>query len=95
MKKKCNPFLVGVGQGIGICLYIFVIVRFMMAIEQNPTPELGLMLFVLSAAITGVGFLGYPAFLFLNKKYKASFRVFAGTVVTMLIIMIAATLFIL
>ena len=76
----------GIGTGLGVVVYVTAVVWFMMHAEAWLGPEdgvtapiLGLLLFVFSAAITGLLVFGRPALLALQGDRSAALRTLALT----------------
>jgi hypothetical protein len=94
--KLSTPVGRGVLAGIMEMSYIVLVVVFMMATESLMKPEkpgimvAGMLVFlgllVLSVAITGVLVFVWPAYYFIEKKYKESLYAFLGTAVTIFVI---------
>lgn len=76
---KRNPILAGLINAIGVVVYVFVVVFLMSHAESVLGPDKALLapmtfllLFVVSAAITGFLIIGQPIMLFIeNKKSEA------------------------
>lgn len=85
MKLK-NIILQSLLCALGVVLYVFLLVRFVMSGEKNfsiaPDYIAGLLVltsFIVSAAITGSLVLAKPIILFIEKKRKEAFIFFFST----------------
>lgn len=98
-KKTNKSELVEMGVLTGVVegIYVTLVAWFMSSAESifkghTPDPIFGAMailsLLVFSAAISGTLVFGYPAYFFLQKKYRESFTVFISTLITILIIFV-------
>lgn len=96
-KRKINDSEVmkfGFLGGIGQAAYTLGVVLIMQTIgnalpdqaDQTFTGLLFLLLFVVSAAVSGVLVLGYPGYLMLKKRYPEAIFTFLTTLVTLAII---------
>lgn len=82
--KKPNLFVVSLASMGGLALYVAGVALFMGAASSMfgdektfLIPMAMLLLFVLSAAVTGSLFLGYPLYLYFEGKKKEALRLFA------------------
>lgn len=94
--EKSHPASVGLLQALFIAIYCFLIGGFFFLMEYffpqsgSSLMTIGLMLIllVISAAITGMLFFGYSAFLVLNKRIKRALNVVAYTFLFCIIIFV-------
>lgn len=97
--KKINDVKVmryGFLAGIGQALYCFIVVLFMSFIQQSLTTSakasgligflLFLLVFVFSAAVSGLIVLGYPAYLTAERKFAEALMTVITTLLTLAII---------
>lgn len=93
-KKYCErPPLAGLLQAVGIVAYVMFVSWFFSAMENYSPPVavdspflffiFFLTLFVFSAAVTGLLFFGFPAYLLLHAQLKKAFLVMGYTVAWM------------
>jgi hypothetical protein len=95
-KKELLKF--GIGGGLAEVIYIILVALLMYKTgelgNQSGSPYLGismlLLLFVFSAAVSGLFVLGYPAILALQHKYKEAILTLALSLVTIFLAFIIA-----
>lgn len=82
----------GIGAGIAEILYVFLVVLFFMYVpnlipqaDSILMPLFMLLLFVLSAGISGLLVFGRPAYLFLQKQYTPAIWTLLSTLLTIFI----------
>ena len=99
--QKCHPALIGLFQSIAIAIYCGLISGFMWSMNDiMPNmgemrvwgPALMLVLIVFSAAVTGILFFGYSAYLAFNKQPRRALTVVGYTFLFSLIIIVATFL---
>ena len=98
--KMPSDFLLSFFQAAFVTVYCVAIVFFINLLSPNVTSAansflgafLFLMLFVVSALITGGVVLGYPAYLALNKNFERAVKLLVA--VTLWMILLGAILFI-
>ncbi len=83
MKK---PYLIGLFQSLGVIIYCALLALFFTAMDSIMTSQeqvvvmaIMLVIFVFSAAVTGLAVFGYPAYLVFNKKVKPALQVLGFT----------------
>ena len=87
LKKPSTPFTAFL-QATGLVIYLVLISLFFNSMERSFTgpstqfyaPIIMLLLFVISAVISGLLILGRAGFLFWEKRYKESFTLIGWTV---------------
>jgi len=103
-KHKINDSVVlkfGFLGGVAEAAYILLVVSLMTFLEQimpkSPegivAPLLILLLFVFSAAVSGILVFGYPAYLAFQKRFSEALMTAVTTLITMAIIGILAFIF--
>lgn len=99
--QKCNPALIGLIQSVAIAIYCGLISGFLWSMNDiMPNmggmdlwgPALMLVLLVFSAAVTGILFFGYSAYLAFNKQPRRAFTVLGYNFLFTLIIIVATFL---
>lgn len=102
MKKITSVHAIAAAQALGVAIYVSLIGLIMSSLGhtfdnsahvQIVAPLIILLLFVLSAAITGSLVLGYPIILFLEKRKAEAFSIFFETLGFMIVILTIAILF--
>lgn len=98
--SKMHPSSIGFLQALGVALYCLVVSGLLNSFQSGQTlPQfwglaIFLLLFVVSATITGLLVLGYPGYLIFKHKIKRALSVFAYTLAfAVLIILIAMFVF--
>ncbi|MCL4390486.1 MAG: hypothetical protein M1484_00275 [Patescibacteria group bacterium] len=92
-KNKISPVIIGVAQATGLIAYCAAVGAVMLNGNRwfGPTPSflgpmLFLTLFVFSAIVCAAMFLGYPFYLFWEKKdLPTAFKVIASSTVTLFV----------
>lgn len=94
---KTNPKMIALAQALGLALYVVVIATLINTVTSalhpvNTNPVMGitlfLMLFVLSAFVSGSIVLGYPGWLFFSGKKELALHILGWTIVWLILIIL-------
>ncbi len=100
--NKKDVYKWGIGAGIAEIAYVILVVLLMNFLDAFMSQQAGgtlailsvLLLLVFSAAISGFFVFGYPAYLFLQKKYRQAVLTILTTFLTILVAFVAVLLFV-
>ncbi len=100
--EKKEIYKWGIGAGIAEVAYIIAVVFLIGFLDEFMSNQSGgvlaifsvLLLLVFSAGISGFFVFGYPAYLFLQKKYKQAVLTVLTTFITLLVAFVLVLLFV-